>query len=210
MVLPVVRDLTELHMTTATEIYQYLYDSEWQQCTRRLIVSANPGRRGDLHHTRDIASAVGAAVVWLDNRDEKQRDLMRKFLADMTPGDAIVLGWYTTERSGITTASEFGVGTVPADYYLSPSVYGSVDQPIAIPVVPKRAELQNKAYVTVFISDGDNIQYNQHAMRNDWDRSRSVSLANGSSGAFDIGRSCQHRLRRVVRLHAIGSGCQRQ
>lgn len=168
----VLRDLSKLTMTSGPEIYQYLYDHEWHRCTKRLILSARPGRRGDLDHTRDIATAAGAAVVWLDNRDPNERDLMRKFLADMPAGNAIVLGWYTSERSGITTASEFGLGTLPADYYVSGSVYAGGEPMIQIPPTPRRSPLQNKAYITLFISDGDNIQYNQHAMRQIWDQSQ--------------------------------------
>ena len=36
--------------------------------------------------------------------------------------------------------------------------------------MPRKPKLDNKAYVAVFISDGDNIQYTQRAMRRIWDR----------------------------------------
>ncbi|MBN1442954.1 MAG: discoidin domain-containing protein [Planctomycetes bacterium] len=170
--LDVVVDLTRLSCSTPIEIYEHLYENYWKRCEKRLIVSARPDRRGgDHHHTRDIAAACGAAVVWLDNRIPAERDLMRKFFGDMKAGQAIVLGWYSTERSGVTTASEFGIGTLPADHYMSASVYSGTDHRIRIPAVPRKPELENKAYVAVFISDGDNIQYTQRAMRKIWDRS---------------------------------------
>lgn len=168
--LPVLVDLTELKYSSPIEIYEHLYQNYWAQCEKRLIVSARPT---DLHHTRDIAVACGAAVVWLDNRIPAQRDLMRKFFRDMKAGEAIALGWYTTERSGITTASEFGIGTMAADFYLNASVYSGTEHHIQIPKVPCMPELTNKVYVAMFISDGDNIQYVQHAMRGIWDRSAS-------------------------------------
>ncbi len=169
--LKVVMDLTALKFSSPIEIYTHLYDRYWQKCEKRLIVSARPDTRGgDHHHTRDIAAACGAAVVWLDNRIPAERALMRRFLGDMKAGEAIVLGWYSTERSGITTASEFGIGTLPADHYMSASVYSGTDHRIRIPEVPKKPELENKAYVAIFISDGDNIQYTQRAMRRLWDR----------------------------------------
>ncbi|TWT66607.1 galactose-binding domain-containing protein [Allorhodopirellula solitaria] len=165
----IVVDLTKLDLITPIEIYEHLYDEYWDRCTRRLIVSARPADGGDLHHTRDVAAACGAAVVWLDSRIPAERDLMRKFYADMTAGDAIALGWYASERSGITAASEFGIGTLPADHYTNASVLSGGDHRIQIPAVPKKPKLQNKAYIAIFISDGDNIQYTQHAMRLRWD-----------------------------------------
>ena len=165
--LEVSTDLTQLNLNSPLEIYEYLYDHYWDRCDKRLIVSSGPGH--DFHHTRDIAAAVGAAVVWLDNRNPAERNMMRKFFGDMKAGDAIALGWYTTERSGITTASEFGIGTLPADFFMSGSVYAGTDHTIRIPKVPKMPKLEDKVYVSVFISDGDNIQYCQHAMRKIWD-----------------------------------------
>jgi len=170
MALPVLVDLTELKYSSPIEIYEYLYQNDWAQCEKRLIVSARPT---DLHHTRDIAAACGIAVVWLDNRIPAERDLMRKFFRDMKAGEAVALGWYTSERSGITTASEFGIGTMAADFYLDASVHSGTEHHIQIPKVPRMPELTNKVYVAIFISDGDNIQYVQHALRGIWDRSAS-------------------------------------
>jgi hypothetical protein len=173
--LHIAADLTKLKYTTPLEIYGHLHESYWKKCEKRLIVSARPdGRGGDYHHTRDVAAAVGAAVVWLDNRIPEQRDMMRKFFGDMKAGEAIALGWYTSERSGITTASEFGIGTMPSDFFVSASVYSGSDHRIRIPAVPKMPKLENKVHVAVFISDGDNIQYTQHAMRQVWDRTESI------------------------------------
>lgn len=165
-------DLTGLEMTSPVDIYNHLHDEYWDRCTRRLIISARPDDKGgNFHHTRDIAAACGAATVWLDSRIPAERDVMRKFYADMTAGDGIALGWYATERSGITTASEFGIGTLPADHYANASVFSGTDHQIQIPVVPKKTSLENKVYIAIFISDGDNIQYTQHAMRKRWDSS---------------------------------------
>lgn len=171
--LPVVVDLTGLNYTTAVNIYNYLYDTYWPECNKRVIVSANPSDTGDLHHTRDIATATGGAVVWLSTTSTSERNVLRKFLADMTPGEAVVLGWYTTERSGIVTATPYGIGTIPADFYISGSVYGGTDHRIRIPAVPTRPALQNKIYLCLFISDGDNAQYVQRAMRKIWDQNTS-------------------------------------
>ena len=168
--LKVVEDLSGLKMTTPVEIYQYLYDHCWAKAEKRLIVSARPFDEGDLHHTRDIAAACGAAVVWLNTQDPAEKKVLQKFFGDMKAGEAIALGWYTTERSGVPTATEFGIGTLAADFFVSGSVYAGTDHHIQIPKVPPMPALENKVYVAIFISDGDNIQYTQHAMRKNWDR----------------------------------------
>lgn len=145
--LPVLVDLTKLNYSSPIEIYEHLHQNYWAQCEKRLIVSARPT---DLHHTRDIAAACGAAIVWLDNRVPAERDLMRKFFGDMKAGEAVALGWYTTERSGITTASEFGIGTMAADFYLNASVYSGTEHHIKIPKIPQMPELRNKVYIAIF------------------------------------------------------------
>jgi hypothetical protein len=179
--LKTVADLRQMALSSPVEIYEHLYSNYWAQCSKRLIVSARPiDRGGDFHHTRDLAAAVGAAVVWLDARVPAERELLRKYYRTMQAGDAVMLGWHATERSGITTASEFGIGTLPADHYLNATVYSGMDHRLEIPPVPKMPRLENKAYVALFLSDGDNIQYAQRAMRRIWDRSE------GDRGKFPL------------------------
>lgn len=162
--LPILEDLTTLGLTSREEIYTYLYDHYWQKNTHRLIVSQNPD---EVFHIRDLVAAAGCAVVFLENRQESERNVYRLFLADMKPGEAIAIGWYTEERSGITAATEYGLSTVPGDLYCNFTVYAQ-DKPIKLrpegPVLP----IENKMYVALFVSDGDNIQYIQRYMRKYW------------------------------------------
>ena len=162
--LPILEDLTTLGLTSREEIYTYLYDHYWQKNTHRLIVSQNPD---EVFHIRDLVAAAGCAVVFLENRQESERNVYRLFLADMKPGEAIAVGWYTEERSGITAATEYGLSTVPGDLYCNFTVYAQ-DKPIKLrpegPVLP----IENKMYVALFVSDGDNIQYIQRYMRKYW------------------------------------------
>jgi len=192
VILPVVVDLTSLVYTTPVDIYNYLYNTYWPGCNKRVIVSANPSDTGDLHHTRDIAAATGGAVVWLSTTTTTERNVLKKFLGDMTPGQGIVLGWYTTERSGIVTATAYGIGTIPADFYISGTVYGGTDHRIRVPIVPNKPTLSNRIYICLFISDGDNAQYMQRAMRKIWDQntsSRGIYPLNWtvSPGMVDLG-----------------------
>ena len=190
--LPVVVDLTTLAFTTPNDIYNHLFTTYWGECNKRVIVSANPDDGGDLHHTRDIAAATGGAVVWLSTTTSSQRTIFQNFLTGMTAGDAVVLGWYTTERSGVTIATSYGIGTIPADFYISGTVYGGTDHRIRVPKVPPKPPLSNKAYIAIFLSDGDNAQYVQRAMRKFWDQntaSRGIVPLNWTiaPGMVDLG-----------------------
>jgi len=172
--LKVIVDLTSLKFTTPLEIYRHLYETYWPKSEKRVIISAKPTDRGDFHHTRDMAAATGAATVWLDTLVPEERELLGKFFNDMKAGEAIALGWYSTERSGITTASAYGIGTMPADFYVSSTLFSGTSHSIKVPVVPRKPALENKVYISIFVSDGDNIQYTQHAMRIGWDRNASL------------------------------------
>ena len=157
---PVVEDLTELTMTTAVDVYTYLYDNYWSRCNHRLLISERP----NIPYVHDIGAACGSACVWLDPRTANERRLLDKMLNDMTPGRDIVLGWYPEERSGVGEATRYGLSTVPADFFENTTVYAAVNNPVKIAPVPRRPKLENKVYAAVYISDGDNIQYCQHAM----------------------------------------------
>lgn len=166
-------NLTDLTASDPVEIYSHLYDTYWSACSRRLLFSMSPStRRGHHHYVRDLAAATGSALIWLDCRIPEQRSLMQKFLGDLTPGNSLIMGWHPTERSGITTASEYGISTIPCDFFQNATVYAGGDHTIEIPAAPGCSPLEGKTYLTLFISDGDNIQYNQHAMRRVWDGQR--------------------------------------
>lgn len=157
---PVVEDLSQLKMSTAYEVYSYLYNNYWSRCNHRLLISLRP----TIPYVHDIGAACGSACVWLDPRNGRERVLLDKMLKDMTPGRDFVLGWYPEERSGVGEATKYGLSTVPADFFENTTVYTAVNKPVVIAPVPKRPKLENKIYAAVYISDGDNIQYCQHAM----------------------------------------------
>ena len=157
---PVVEDLTQLTYTNAQGVYNYLYNNYWSRCNHRLLISERP----TIPYVHDIGAACGSACVWLDPRNASERQVLDKMLKDLTPGRDIVLGWYAEERSGVGEATRYGLSTVPADFFENTTVYSAVNKPVKIAPVPKRPKLENKVYASVYISDGDNIQYIQHAM----------------------------------------------
>ena len=171
--LPVVEDLTQLTMNNALAVYNYLYENYWSRCNHRLLISERP----TIPYVHDIGAACGSACIWLDPRNTNERVLLDKMLRDMTPGRDFVLGWYPEERSGIGEATKYGLSTVPADFFENTSIYSAVNRAVKIYPVPKRPKLENKVYAAIYISDGDNIQYCQHAMAKIYEQSGRGKIA---------------------------------
>ena len=159
-------DITKLRFTRPSELYAYLYENYWESCTRRTILSLNQHIAADI---RDLGVCMKAASIWLDPRKEEEREVLKKFLADLTPGESVILGWWHEERAGIGIATGFGLSTIPSDLYNNATVYAGFPRKIQPSPVPKRKPLENKVYVALFLSDGDNIQYCEHKMCRLWD-----------------------------------------
>ena len=170
---PVVEDITSLKYTTALAIYRYLYNNYWSRCNHRLLISERP----KIPYVHDIGAACGSACVWLDPRNSSEGKLLDNMLKDMKPGRDFVLGWYPEERSGVGEATKYGLSTVPADFFENASIYSAVNKPVKIAPVPKRPKLENKVYAAVYISDGDNIQYCQHALAKIFEQSGRGKIA---------------------------------
>ena len=167
--LPVLADLRDLPYTRTADIYRWLYDNYWQRCSHRILTV----QRTDLPwHIRDLAAATGGAVVYLSSTDREETKLLKQFLNDMTPGKSILIGWYAgQEKELMSVASRCGLSCVPADFFCNPTVFAQ-DLPVNPPAVPDMPAPENKIYVAYFLSDGDNIQYNMHAMRGYWNENR--------------------------------------
>ena len=216
--LPITIDLTNRYVDsgidfqgmTRVQVYQHMYDNYWKDCTKRVLVSVDP--IDHYAYIRDMAAAVGAAVVWLDPRNDgnvgrvldrdgievasgydenfDEKKMLHKFLDDLTAGESILLGWYAEERSGIGSGTSHGVGTIPSDYYENSTVYSGQEHAMRPPAVPKKPALENKIYISIFLSDGDNVQYCQHRMSVLWDdKSRGSFPINWtvSPGLADVG-----------------------
>lgn len=184
--LPIIDDFTRLTYATPVEIYQYLYDNYWEACNKRLLVSHRP----QMGYVRDLGVATGSAIVWLDPRNSIENTMIRKFLKDMQPGESIITGWWAEERSGIGVGVEYGISTIPSDFYENTTVYAGMPHQINMPVVPKKPEIDNKVYLAIFLSDGDNVQYCQHAMSRLWDNKGRGSIPINwtvSPGLVDMG-----------------------
>jgi GxGYxYP putative glycoside hydrolase C-terminal domain/GxGYxYP third domain/GxGYxYP_N second domain/GxGYxYP_N 1st domain len=149
--------------------YRWSVDRLWPRTTHRMLVGLDHGNPGFL---RDYAVANRALVLWLNPGRRKDRALLKRVLAQM-PANSPYLGWWpgaTGENDGTELASRHGVYVVAADFSLNLTVFGGVRQVTgAATQTAPTPPLQDRTYVTFTMTDGDNLQYCQHAMRRIWD-----------------------------------------
>lgn len=123
---------------------------------------------------RDYIVANKAMVFWLEPDIQPQNDLMNEIFAKVAPTTPY-LGWFPGgvsggEWLGVGNASAHGMEVLAADFFNNATVLSGTRDYIDSrrrPIPP--ATLQNKVYVTFTIMEGDNVQYDQHRMRQIWD-----------------------------------------
>jgi hypothetical protein len=163
--LPVIADLRTNHFASKVAVYQYELQNYSASATHRLIVGLNPSIAGNL---RDYAIATQAMMVWLDPRVAAEDTLLSSFLGLLPPASPY-LGWWVDEPSGVNAASTAGVPTFAADYSSNLTVLGGTPRLSAVSgAAPAPPPLQNKIYVAIFMSDGDNVQEDQHLIPLKW------------------------------------------
>ncbi|BCB78868.1 GxGYxYP family putative glycoside hydrolase [Phytohabitans flavus] len=166
--LPVVADLRG-RFAGGREAYRWAVDRLWPLATRRMLVGLDPDGPGFL---RDYAVANRAFVVWAHPGARRDRALLKRLLSDM-PANAAYVGWWPSgvsgESRGTELASRHAVYVVPADFSHNLTVLGGVPASLAPPPALAPPPLEECTYVTFTMTDGDNLQYCQHAMRRLWD-----------------------------------------
>ncbi|WP_116126401.1 GxGYxYP domain-containing protein [Lewinella sp. IMCC34183] len=162
--LPVLEDLRG-RFSSKLAVYETLYEQHWQDKDRRLLVGISPTIIKSA--IREYAVALALPTVWLDPEVAEESELLDKFLGSMAP-DGHYLGWWPEEAPGITRASSFGIPTIPSDFSSNLTVHGGFDRTIRIKPAPPVPALENKIYVAFILSDGDNLQFVEHALRKIW------------------------------------------
>jgi hypothetical protein len=151
-------------------IYQYAYKTLWRRTTHKILVGLNPATQYDV--LRDYAVANGLLVIHLDPSNPAEAALYDQFVSRM-PVNGAYMGWFpndvTGEVAGTTINSQHGVMTFASDYFLNMTVLAGTGRSIAVPAAPAPLPLQHQIYVAFNVSDGDNMQENEHRMRQMWD-----------------------------------------
>jgi hypothetical protein len=161
----VTADLRTNHFAASLDVYQYELDHYAQDATHRLIIGLTPSIPD---HLRDYAVATGAMCVWLDPRNASEKQLLDEFLA-LLPATSPYLGWWADEPTGVAEAASHGVPVFAADWSTNLTVLGgSARGGFAAPAPTAPPAIDNKIYVSMFMSDGDNVQEDQHLIPLKW------------------------------------------
>ncbi|MBC9930009.1 GxGYxYP domain-containing protein [Chitinophaga qingshengii] len=162
--LSVVLDLRG-QFSSKLQVYQTLYNTYWPQLDHRLLIGLNPNAHKAA--LREYATALGAAVIWLDPAVPAESALLNNFLASM-PAGGNFMGWWPEEAPGIERASRYGIATIASDWCSNLTLHSGTPRTTGIKPVPPKPVLQAKLYVAFILSDGDNLQYIEHLMRKLW------------------------------------------
>ena len=152
--------------TTKDQVYGYLYTNYWSQCTHRLMGGLETN---NFWYLRDYLVATKCAVVWLDpNASSADASTLALFTSAMTAVDGVYIGWWPNESADMKWIASYGIPVMASDLFDNATVYGGVTTNISVPAIPPAPPLQNKIYVSITLSDGDNAQYMQHTMYQQW------------------------------------------
>lgn len=148
----------------------YAVDKLWARTTHRMLAGLDPSNQHAV--LRDYTVANRALVIWLRPDVKAERALLERLLGSMPAGGSYVGWWpagYEGESDGTELASRHSVAVVASDWCTNLTVLSGLragreraaDRPAAAP-------LRNRVYVTFTLTEGDNLQYNEHRMRQLW------------------------------------------
>ena len=144
--------------------YNYIFENYWDKCNKRIFTVLPPEFPA---YIRDLAVAVKSAVVYLEPSVKEEKECFDKFFNNGLKADeTYILGFWRIEAMGLEYISPKGISLLPSDYFENYTVYSGQSKEIEPPPVPAKPKLdKSKTYVSIYMSDGDNIQYVQHRMR---------------------------------------------
>lgn len=120
---------------------------------------------------RDYIAANSAPVFWLDPDVPDEAALFAQILATFEL-DSPYLGWFPNgdEMPGVTLCAQHSSVVVAADVFYNGTAFSGIRAPIKPFQPPARVpQLDKKIYLGLVMVEGDNIQYDQHRMRQMWD-----------------------------------------
>lgn len=168
--LTVIDDL-QGRFTTDLEAYTWQFETLWPRVNQRMLIGIDP--EGVFGELRDYAVANTTMPFWLESNVPEERDLFVRIMESVAPYTPY-LGWFAQdvagEFSGTQLCSEHSVFVLAADWCVNWTVWSGTradTPPLVEP--PHTMEIANRIYVTFVVSEGDNLQYNQHKLRVLWE-----------------------------------------
>ncbi|WP_126628220.1 GxGYxYP domain-containing protein [Dictyobacter alpinus] len=173
--LPLLTDLRRYGWRNRLQAYQWAQEHLQPLCSTHVIAGLDPGAFCGL---RSFLVACRAFIYWLDSRKYlpasnakiSERSLFKRILS-FYPVGSVHMGWVVHEQSAVSMASHIGMTVVASDYALNMEVWSAM-QTERTPRPPRKVERiqphKEKIYLSLTMSDGDNIQYCQHRLRQLW------------------------------------------
>lgn len=180
--LPILDDLRKYTWHSRLDAYLWAKDHLLQNASSQLVAGLPPTIVSGL---RSFLVATRAFIYWLDSRYIlphpqqrwlSQRCLMKQILTAFPPG-ATHLGWFIDEGTGVSLASQAAKQVFATDFFTNLEVWTSIQPAAPLPtrqaIHESRAQESTvsspaKVSISFTMSEGDNLQYNQHRMLHLW------------------------------------------
>jgi hypothetical protein len=173
MQFPVLADLRTQHWRNRLQAYRWAQQF-LNNCSGRLVAGLHPEIATGL---RSFLVATRTFVYFLDSRNflpdlannfKSERSVMHEILSAFSAG-TVHLGWFIDEPSGVGLTSKAAIPVLATDFATNLEVWTSIQASLP----PKPSQVQSspdasQVYVSFTISDGDNLQYNQHRLLRLW------------------------------------------
>ena len=177
--LSVIADLRIYQWKNRIQAYAWAERNLLKNAATNLIAGMDPKISGAL---RSFLVATRTFIYWLDaskcipdifNGWISECGLMQRIFSAF-PAGTIHLGWFVDEPQGVKLTSKAAMPVLASDFFENLEVWTSVQNVQGTEQAQTAIELDNvsavtpKAYVSFTISDGDNLQYDQHRMAGLW------------------------------------------
>src|SRR6266702_1520407 len=189
--LPVIEDLRIYQWKNRIQAYAWAERNLLKNAATNLIAGLDPKISGALS---SFLVATRTFIYWLDaskcipdifNGWISECGLMKRIFSAF-PAGTIHLGWFVDEPQGVKLTSKAAMPVLASDFFENLEVWTSVQNvqsteqasnvgtglapssAIDLEIVEDVSAVTPKAYVSFTISDGDNLQYDQHRMAGLW------------------------------------------
>ncbi len=119
------------------------------------------------HGMRDFAIQQNIFIMYVDDSDYAGRLFRNKVMKNLTTS-SLIFGWCQYEVKFTESASRYGHSVIPSDHSYNLSILSSFsvdNSTFAIDFPAEIALSENKHYVSLIYSDGDNLQWIQNGFQ---------------------------------------------
>jgi putative glycoside hydrolase with GxGYxYP motif/GxGYxY motif-containing protein len=177
--LPVMADLRIYQWKNRIQAYTWAQSNLLNSAAPNLVAGLDPKISGAL---RSFLVATRTFIYWLDARKHlpdilhgwiSERGLMQRILSTF-PAGTTHLGWFVDEGQGVRLTSLAAMPVLASDYFNNLDVWTSVQHTQGVKQEQAVIDVKSvdagipKAYVSFTMSDGDNLQFDQHRMASLW------------------------------------------